>query len=152
MLMQSINTKDRSSPRDMMALLLLALALFSSSLPVSQADVFLYGARHEVVSGFCVLCLHQMLPGSCCSGSLHGTTLPCCCQLPAAEQHAPGAAGVLTVLLTVLLLQPHYGYGYVGLDWPEEYATCSGTMQSPINVPGHTCEFAHQAVDSPLAV
>jgi hypothetical protein len=38
-------------------------------------------------------------------------------------------------------VQPHYGYGYDGLDWPEEYATCSGARQSPINVPGHTSKF-----------
>lgn len=37
-------------------------------------------------------------------------------------------------------LQPHYGYGYVGLDWPEEYATCLGSRQSPIHIPGHTRE------------
>ncbi|KAF6259944.1 alpha carbonic anhydrase [Scenedesmus sp. NREL 46B-D3] len=33
---------------------------------------------------------------------------------------------------------PHYSYGYVGLDWPHEYPTCTGALQSPIHIPGHT--------------
>lgn len=61
---------------------------------------------------------------------------------------------------------PHYAYGYVGLDWPEEYEvrlllrptaavelhtcsptcptaiqTCMGSRQSPIQIPGHTSEL-----------
>lgn len=61
--------------------LLRRLPLLLLSAQLAAADIFLYGARHEV---------------------------------------------------------PHYAYGYVGLDWPEEYATCSGARQSPIMVPGHT--------------
>lgn len=60
------------------------LLLLFLSAQLAAADIFLYGARHEV---------------------------------------------------------PHYAYGYVGLDWPEEYATCMGSRQSPIQIPAHTRKY-----------
>eukprot|EP00879_Flechtneria_rotunda_P002963 GHRR01003180.1.p1 GENE.GHRR01003180.1~~GHRR01003180.1.p1 ORF type:complete len:336 (+),score=57.13 GHRR01003180.1:219-1226(+) len=32
----------------------------------------------------------------------------------------------------------HYSYGYLGLDWPEKFATCSGNHQSPIYISANT--------------
>lgn len=51
--------------------------------------------------------------------------------------HLPGAAPCVT-LYGARHEVPHYAYGYIGLDWPEEYRTCTGARQSPIHIPGHT--------------
>lgn len=101
-----------------LSFLLLILAHFAAQ---AAADIYLYGARHEVVSNVVqILCLAIQ------------ASLAINLRLPASSTMCVPAA------------QPHYGYGYVGLDWPEEYATCSGSRQSPINVPGHAGEACNQ--------